>query len=155
MAVPVRVVFDDISSDWPQSIQVFDNNNREVDFRDPRNFRLSTANTTPRDIHDTMANGKLDIRKSLPALSFPAALQIGGLKRVQTRDVRRQSANLTYNGLNGDFSPAPYRMTTYVNRDEGYGLTNMPWISPYKVWEAYQANPALGTQISLGLKGTF
>ncbi len=146
MAVPVRVTFDRIVADRPQSIQVFDNSNREVDFHDPRNFRLNTANTTPRDIHDSMVNAKLDVRKSLAALPFPAALQLGGLQRRQTRDVRRQSVTLTYNGVGGDLSPAPYRFSTYVNQDEGSGFTNMPWISPYKVWEAYQANPALFTK---------
>jgi len=77
----------------------------------------------------------------------PAAVQIGGLTRVKVRDVRRQSINWTYNGPDGNAatpdSPEPYRMTNYVNQPEYFGFRNMPWVSTYKAWEAFVANPAL------------
>jgi len=61
--------------------------------------------------------------------------------------VRRESINWTYNGPDGNpatpDSPAPYAATTYVGQDDGYGFRNVPWISEYKVWSAYQQNPNL------------
>ncbi|MBI4626058.1 MAG: TonB-dependent receptor [Verrucomicrobia bacterium] len=147
MLNPVRVTFADINDVRPQTIRVFDNANREVDIYDSNNYRLNTAQSTPRPIIDSLTNGKLDIRRSLGFLSFPAAVQVGGLHRAQTRDVRRESINWTYNGLDGNAatpeSPAPYRVTTYVNQRENFGFRNMPWVSLYKAWDAFKANPSL------------
>jgi len=147
MQVPVRVTLADVNEDRPQTIEIFNNANQPVDFYNLNNYRLNTANSTPRYIRDDMMTAKLDVRKTLPWLPFPAALQAGASQRVQTRDIRRESINWTYNGPDGNAatidSPAPYGMTTYVNQKESFGFRNMPWVSVYKVWEAYKANPVL------------
>ncbi len=146
MASPVRVTLADFNEVRAQTIRVYDNSNREVDYYDLRNYRLTTANSQPRDIDDHMSTAKLDVRKSLPVLPFPAALQVGGAYREQKHDVRRYNNSWTYNPPGGDFTPARYATTTYVNRDDGFGFKNMPWVSPAKVWEAFQADPGLFTQ---------
>ncbi len=147
MAFPVRVTLADVQRDRPRTIQVFNAANQQVDPFDPNNYVLNTANSTPRYIRDEMVNGRLDVRKTLDFLALPSALQVGGFQRAQTRDVRRESINWTYNGLDGNpttlESPAPYRMTTYVGQDDGFGFVNVPWISERKLWEAFQANPNL------------
>ncbi len=147
MINPVRVSLADITTVRPQTIRVFDNANREVDIYDTNNYRLNTAQSTPRPIRDSLINGKLDVRRSLGFLSFPAAVQVGGLHRSQTRDVRRESINWTYNGPDGNPAtpdvPTPYRTTTYVNQPEYFGFRNMPFVSVYNAWDAFQANPAL------------
>ena len=144
---PARVVFENVDEDRPRSIQLFNNAGQPVDFFNLENYRLNTAASTPRYIRDDLVTAKLDARKSLGFLPFPAALQVGGLQRVQGRDVRRESINWTYNGPDGNpatiDSPAPYAMTTYVGQKESYGFRNMPWISVYKAWEAFKANPNL------------
>lgn len=147
MAFPVRVTLADVQRDRPGSIEVYNNANQRVDPFDPTNYTLSTANSTPRYIRDEMVNGKVDVRKALDLFAVPSALQVGVFQREQVRDVRRQSITYTYNGLDGNAataeSPAPYRMTTYVGQDDGFGFVNVPWISEYKLWQAYQANPNL------------
>ena len=144
---PVRVTFADVDEHRPRTIQAFDVNNREVDLYNLNNYRLNTANSTPRDINDQMTTAKLDVRKALTALPIPAAIQIGGAHRAQRRDVRRQTINWTYYGPDGNpntaESPAPYATTTYVGQYDHFGFSNMPWFSSYRVWDAYQANPAL------------
>jgi iron complex outermembrane recepter protein len=144
---PVRVTLADVNEHRPITIQAFDVNNREVDLYNLNNYRLNTANSTPRDINDQMTTAKLDVRKALPALPVPAAVQFGGSHRAQTRDVRRQNISWTYNGPDGNpstaDSPAAYATTTYVGQYDHFGFSNMPWFSSYKVWDAYQANPAL------------
>ena len=144
---PVRVSFAGINDIRPETIRVFDNTERELDLANLENYQLTSAASTPRVIRDGMTNGKLDVRKSLPALSFPAAIQVGGLRRVQVRDVRRESINWTYNGPDGNAatpdSPAPYRMVNYVNRPEYFGFSNMPFVSSATVWKAFAANPVL------------
>lgn len=147
MLNPVRVTFADINDVRPETIRVFDNANREVDINDLRNYRLNTAQSTPRPIWDSLTNAKVDVRRALGFMSFATALQVGGLHRSQTRDVRRESINWTYNGPDGNAAtpdtPLPFAMTNYIGEKEAFGFSNMPWVSLYKAWDAFQANPAL------------
>jgi iron complex outermembrane receptor protein len=147
MAFPVRVTLADVSEIQPGRIEVYNNANQRVNPFDPTNYVMNTANSTPRYIDDHMKNARLDLRRNLSGLRIPLTLQLGSSYRSQTRDVRRESINWTYNGPDGNpatpDSPAPYQMTTYVGQDDGYGFKNIPWISEYKVWSAYQANPNL------------
>ncbi len=145
--VPVRVSLANIDDVRPQTIRIYDNNERDFDLYNLENYQLNSAASTPRVIRDSLTNGKLDVRKSLPVFSIPAALQVGALRRVQVRDVRRESIAWTYNGPDGNAatpdSPAPYRMTNYVNQGENFGFRNMPWVSSTTVWKAFAANPVL------------
>jgi iron complex outermembrane receptor protein len=150
MTNPVRVTMADINELRPWTFRVFDNNNNEVDAYNLANYRLNTAQSTPRPIRDSLTTGKVDVRRTLGFLPFPAAVQVGGLGRVKVRDVRRESINWTYLGPDGNAatpdSPLPYRNVNYVNREEYFGFRNLPFVSNWKAWEAYQANPALWTK---------
>jgi TonB-dependent receptor len=147
---PVRVTLGDINELRPWSFQVFDNNNQPVDPNNLNNYRLNTAQSTPRPIRDSLTNLKLDVRRSLGFLPFQAAVQAGGLARLKVRDVRRESINWTYLGPDGNAatpdSPFPYRMTNYVNMPEFFGFGSLPYVSLWKAWEAYEANPNLWTK---------
>ncbi len=143
---PVRLTFRNFGEAGPTSIEAFDNSNRPVDFRDLRNYRLNTGNVQPRDIDDHVKNAKLDVRRSLSLFSLPFALQAGGSYREQTHDVRRYNLTWNYNGPGGDITPVRFGTTNYVNRDDGYGFKNMPWVSSAKAWSAFKDNPALFTQ---------
>ncbi len=145
---PARVRFSEINEIRPGKIEVFNNANQPIDLADVRSYRLSTANSTPRDSDDIIDGANVDVRKQLHFLPVPAAVQIGGRSKTQTRDVRRQNMTWNYNGLNGSFSPAPYLSPVYRNDATGPkadGVTT-PQISPKLVWEAFQGNPALFTQ---------
>ncbi len=145
--VPVRVSFAKIDDVRPQSIQVFDNTERPFDLTNLDNYQVNSATSTPRVIRDGLTNGKLDVRKTLPMLSFPAALQIGGLRREQIRDVRRESINWNYNGPDGNpatpDSPSLFANKIYVNQSENFGFRNMPFVSTANALRAFQANPTL------------
>ncbi len=145
--VPLRVSFANIDDVRPQTIQAFDNNGREFDLNNLDNYQLNGASSQQRMVKDRLTNAKLDVRRSLPVLPFPAAIQVGGLERIQLRDARRENIAWTYNGPDGNpatpDAPSPYRMTTYVNQEENFGFRNMPWVSTFKAWQAYESNPAL------------
>jgi TonB-dependent receptor len=72
------------------------------------------------------------------------------MMREKVRDVRRESINWTYAGPDGDIAtidvPTPYRMTNYVNRPEYFGFHSLPFVSLWKAWEAYEADPRLWTK---------
>jgi iron complex outermembrane recepter protein len=147
LAEPARVVFSNITSLRPGKIQAFNNANQEIDLSNVNSYRLSSANSTPRDSDDIIDGANLDVRKQLRFLPVPAAVQLGGRTKTHTRDTRRQNTTWTYNGLNGSFSPAPYLSLVYKNDATGPrsdGVTT-PQISPALVWEAYAQNPALFT----------
>ncbi len=145
--VPVRVSFARIDDVRPQSIQAFDNTERPFDLTNLDNYQVNSATSTPRVIRDGLTNGKVDVRKTLPALPFPAALQVGGLRREQIRDIRRESINWNYNGPDGNpatpDSPSLFRNTVYVNQSENFGFRNMPYVSTANALRAFQANPNL------------
>lgn len=143
---PVRVAFSDVGPTQPGGIQVLDNGGQAVDVYNINNYVLTTANSTPRDISDKFDAGSLDLRKNLTRFPVPASLQIGGQQRQQTRDVKRQSITWTYNGPGGNQSPAPYLTDVYTNQDNHFGYRNLPWVSHYKAWDAFQSNPALFTK---------
>lgn len=147
---PVRLTLADVDQHRPLTIRAFDNNNNEVDLYNLNNYRITTANSTPRYIVDRMNTAKLDVRKALPLLRFPAALQVGGSFRGQLRDVRRQSMGWNYNGPDGNpntpGSAALYQTRLYVNQNDGFGFRNLPWVSSYRAFSAFQANPALFAQ---------
>ena len=145
--LPVRVSFAKIDDIRPQVIQVFDNTERPFDLTNLDNYQVNSATSTPRVIRDSLANGKLDVRKTLPMLSFPAAIQVGGLRRVQIRDVRRESINWNYNGPDGNpatpDSPALFGNKVYVNQSESFGISNLPFVSTANALRAFQTNPTL------------
>lgn len=148
LAEPARVSFSEINAMRPGKIEVFNNANQRIDLADVRSYRLTTANSTPRDSDEIIDGAHLDVRKQLNFLPVPAAIQIGGRSKTQTRDIRRQNLSWTYNGMAGSFSPAPYLSPVYKNDATGPksdGATT-PQISPKLVWEAYEKNPALFTQ---------
>lgn len=70
-------------------------------------------------------------------------MEVGATQRDQTRDIRRYNMNWTYNGVNGDRSPAPFESPVVNNRDNYYGFGSFPHVSPIQAWKAYEANPAL------------
>jgi len=145
---PARVRFSEISELRPGKIEAFNNANQPIDLGDVRSYRLSTANSTPRDSDDIIDGANLDVRKQVNFLPVPAAVQLGGRSKIQTRDVRRQNMTWNYTGLNGSFSPAPYVSPVYKNDATGPrsdGATT-PQISPKLVWEAFAKNPTLFSQ---------
>ncbi len=143
LRVPVRVVFREINEVRPAVIEVRDNSNALVDYTDPNNYQLTTANSTPRRTDDRFESGFADVRRSLNFLPFPASLQLGGQERNHTRDIRRRNENWTYNGINGDRSPVPFLSKVHTNEYHYYGFRGFPLISPKLAWESFQANPAL------------
>lgn len=143
---PVRVALLDVGSHGPGRIQVTDNSNTPINVYDISNYRLNTAGSTPRQAEDTFTAGNVNVRKQIHGFRLPASLQVGGAWQLQTRDIRRESSTWTYNGMNGDFSPAPFMSVLDPGRTDVVNLEALPHISSTKAWAAFQANPALFTQ---------
>lgn len=151
LAVPVRLNYRGIRDGNISDFEVFDNSERPVDAFNLGNYTITSASGVPNtDIRATITGGGVDVRRQLGFLPFPAAVQIGGLHRVQTNDdVRLDGRTYNYNGSNGDRSAAPYLADVYYGTRKfstfGY-KPHVPWVSPHKVWAAFAANPSLFSQ---------
>jgi iron complex outermembrane receptor protein len=148
---PARLEYRNINDVRPESLKIFDNNNREVDLYDINNYQLNTVNSTPRRTREDFESGSVDIGRMLGFLSFPASVQLGAQQRTQTRDIRRRNENWTYNGINGDRSPAPFVSPVYKGQYHYYGFNNLPHLSPILAYQAYQSNPSLFTKTAAQL----
>ena len=150
MVQPVRVSFTDIGPDRPGTIQVFNPANQLVDIYNIENYRGTTVTDQPIRNRTRIKAGNFNLRRRLDVFPFPTALQIGGLRKVQTLDIRTQNIAWTFNGPDGNpatiESLAPYQAQVYKNQDSHYGFKNIPWLSGAKLWSAAQANPLLVTQ---------
>ncbi|MDO8540304.1 MAG: TonB-dependent receptor [Opitutaceae bacterium] len=148
--VPARVSFSNISpvgkGDSTTVVEAFDNSGRPLELNDMANYRVTTATIATRDITDNMAFGDLNVRRRLGFLSFPAAVQLGGLHRIQKRDSRIPSVAYTYNGSNGSRSAKPYQYQTYVNQDSGFGARNIPFLNVGRASRAFKADSSLFAQ---------
>ena len=149
---PVRVTFREDAGPRPAVLQVFDNNNNEVNFYDPNQYLLATANSTPRQTVDVFKSGSADLRRELRVFNFPFSVEVGGSRREQDRDIRRRNENWTYNGIAGDRAPTPFLSPVYKNQYHYYGFNNFPQISPKIAWEEFQKNPALFSKTAAQLR---
>ncbi len=147
MNQPVRVEFHDIELVRPTTIRVFDNNNRELDIDDINNYRLNTATSNDyRDHKENVFGGDLNLKRRLSILEMPTSVQIGGLYRAQVRDRREWNRQWTYNGMNGNISPAPFVGQVYSHRPNYFSFDNIPWTSTNRAVDAWEQDPGLFTQ---------
>jgi TonB-dependent receptor len=144
---PFRVVLADVDAIQPGTIRAFANDGREIDLYDINNYRVNNGSLLTRDVSDRLTSLDLTVQRRLRSLPFPASVQAGGLWRGQARDSRRTSETYTYNGVNGNFSAAPYRNQVYVGRNSHFGLPGLvaPWTSKHRAFQAWRENPALFT----------
>ena len=148
---PSRLVFRNVNAARPETLQIFDNNNREVDLYKINNYQLSTVNSTPRNTREDFESASADLGRQIEVLRFPMTVQVGAQQRTQTRDIRRRNENWTYNGINGDRSPAPFVSPVYNGQYHYYGFRNLPHLSPILAYNAYQATPGLFTKTAAQL----
>lgn len=142
---PIRINFLDIAGDHPGRIEVFDATNQPFDWRDLSNYRPTTTNVADTNTINLAGNGYVNVRRRLDFLPFPAALQIGGAQRIQRLDTNPQAINLTFNGP-ANATAEPYGMQVYRDMDSHYGYFGIEWMSPVRVFQAYQADPTLYTK---------
>lgn len=146
---PVRVGLLDFNSDrLPTTVEVFDSANQPVDYYSIDSFRGTTATSGQTENHGEFKSGSLSIERSVDVFPFPASVEVGGARRVETQDLRPQNSAWTFRGPSGNGldSLAPYQTQVYRNVDSHYGFQNVPWLSPTRAWNAAQENPSLFTQ---------
>lgn len=141
---PVRVSLLGVNEDRPAEIHVFSNTNEEIDIYNIDNYRVASATDNPQIQEAGYRAGNFDVRRRLDIFSFPTAIEIGGLHRIQTLDARRESKAWTYTGA--DATARQFMYDVYVNEKAHLGFKNFQGISANKAYAAHVANPNLFTQ---------
>ena len=151
---PVRVSFTGTGGgQQPAGLQVFDNNNNLVDINDLANYKIDAGQEVFYRNTAEVTYADFKINRRLNNFSFPCSLEIGGAQTTKEYKNRLWVANLTYNGPDGnpatvDTIPDSFRMQVYNYgpdlRINGGG--NPPFLSPNRVWAAWEANPNLFTK---------
>jgi iron complex outermembrane recepter protein len=145
--VPIRVSLLELGAARPGTLQVFDNNNQRVDYRDLRNYKTTGSDGPTRgDNRETMDLGDFSIRRLLPALPVPVSVQVGGSEKIQTRDVRRQSLTWTYTSPDADQSATRFLSPNFSSFDNYFGFGKIPWTSPWRAYDLWQQSPSMFTK---------
>ncbi|MEO6006252.1 MAG: TonB-dependent receptor [Opitutus sp.] len=119
---------------------------------DLSNYRLGTLRDDPIDGLAQSKEAKGEIGRSFN-MSFPLKVSLGFDVREETRDNRRYQNDYTYLGADGvantaDDNAATYLDKTYLGVDPYWGYSPIQWVDPYKLSDAFDANPGwfrLGT----------
>ncbi len=150
LVAPVRITYAGITNEGPGRMEAFNNAGQPVDWHSISNYRITGANSSLRDVGDTVASADLSVRRQVTLSGVTLGLQAGAAHRWQQRDTRRRDLAWTYNGLDGNpataEAPTPYAATVYADRPAVFGFERIPWVSPHQAWRAYQADPRLFSQ---------
>jgi iron complex outermembrane recepter protein len=152
--MPVRVTFRGIRDGKIDSVQVFDNDNQEIDPLDINNYQVTgaTGNAVRRS---TMGITTLELsgKRQLMLFGVPGAIQTGASWRDQLADKNTIDRQIipSYSGVNGDRSAAPFVGEHWygarkLELETWPGNSYVPWVSPYKTWQIYQQSPNLFTE---------
>jgi len=143
---PIRVNFLGIGKDQPGKIEVFDNNGQPFNWLELNNYTFGTANSATTHNEADNFTAYLNARHKFQNFAYPTSLQIGAAYRLQTIDNRQESYAYNFNGPDGLTPTAtvkPYANQVYVGMDSKYGFKDIDWVSPYRAYQAYLANPLL------------
>jgi len=150
--VPVRVTFRDINDLAPGTTEVFTNANQPFDIYDINNFDLTAASTSTNDRRDDMLTGMINAKRSINMFSFPLSVQVGGARKVNSREQINGNESFTYNGINGDRSAAAFAAKVYVDQKrptlssvERAGSHTPAYASPHYGFAAMEKTPGLFT----------
>ncbi|MDP3071786.1 MAG: TonB-dependent receptor [Opitutaceae bacterium] len=147
-----RVLFDNIN--WesiPGKITALDANGAVIDYTRASNYRITNVFTAPRDAVDKIKEGRVNVKRDLPFLPFPASLKLGGLIQQQDREIDRALNGYTFVGPDGLPNTADDSADRYLDpksnipkNEFGFGAIQYP--SAYTLYSLFKSNPAYFTQ---------
>ena len=111
------------------------------------NYHLNTAQNSPVDGKAKMKGAYSDVTRQLEVMNLPLNVRLGASVREEDRDNRRYQEQWTYVGPDGvastvDDNAAQYTNSNYNGVDPYFGEPAIQWVDPYKLANAYRANPS-------------
>ncbi len=147
LVAPVRIAYSGIAAEGPGGMAAYNNAGQAVDWHKIENYRITGASSSLRTVGDQVATADLSVRRQFNVAGTTVGVQAGGAHRWQQRDTRRADINWTHNGPDGNpataEAPTPYAAQVYARRPTVFGFEDIPWVSPHRAWQAFQADPRL------------
>ena len=143
-----QVRFESIVDGIPGRISVMGRNGQPFDFSRLANWNTAQiqARSGLAESMDDVFNYKLDVKRDLDFLpwqdQFRVALKAGFLREETLKKKWGRGTNYRETYTGPAITSNDYLDTTYVGETPGYGLKEQEWISVYRLYDIYQANPS-------------
>jgi TonB-dependent receptor len=151
----VTVRFRDIFYLRPGRIEVTEGpNDTPVDPYDLRSYVLNTSSSDFRESSDLQRSAFANVRRDFEVRRVPISLKLGADIRESARDIRGGTVPYTHRGADGRTSTTPADPLgtddgaaflldeVFSQRTGPYGFPKIQWLSNFKAWEYYSANPS-------------
>ncbi|MBL9206264.1 MAG: carboxypeptidase regulatory-like domain-containing protein [Opitutaceae bacterium] len=142
-----RIAFENIQDGVPGSVKVDDRFGVPFNFTDLSKWNTPTiqARSGKAESLDDVFNYKFDLRRELDFLPWNAvrlAFKTGFLREETLKKKWGLGTGYRQTYVGPALSTADYLDNTYVGYDPGFGFAPQQWISTYRLYDIYAANPA-------------
>jgi len=141
-----RVALTEFKDGIPGSVKVDDRFGAPFNFTDLSKWNTPTiqARSGKAESLDDVFNYKFDLRRELDFLPWDAvrlAFKTGFLREETLKKKWGLGTGFRQTYVGPALTSADYLDTTYVGNDPGFGFSPQQWISTYRLYDIYAANP--------------
>ena len=146
-----RVLFDQIGKpSLANKITTLDAAGNPIDWTKLANYRVGVVETAPRDGYNTLKQARLNVRRELEFLPFPASLKVGGSVSQDNRDMLRQLNSYTFVGADGIANTADDSAGAFIDAksyvEKWRFVPGQEFASSYQLADLFKKNPNYFTQ---------
>ena len=140
---------DDLASGFQYGLELGDPNTGTKDAYDASNYRVDKVQLSTFDNRSSFSTASFNVEHVFGNLPFGAAVKMGTLFSEQMLATERGANRMTMlNDTTSDLDPmmrykeaSAYIDYSYSNVSPGFGLPNIQWVSPEKVYQAWLQHP--------------
>jgi iron complex outermembrane receptor protein len=142
-----QIRFEDIRDGNPGKVTIFDRFGNPFDYTKLSNWQVPTiqARSGKAESLDDVFNYKLDVRRDLDFLPWDfvkLSAKAGYLREETLKKKWGLGTNYRQTYAGPALSVNDYIDNTYLGYDPGFGFQPQEWISTYRLYDIYAANPA-------------
>lgn len=142
-----QIKFENIADGIPGSVKIYDRNGNQFDYTKLANWTIPTiqARSGKAESLDDVFNYKLDVTRNLDFIPTDA-VKLSAKAGFLREDTLKKKWGLGTGYRQTYAGPAltvnDYFDTTYVGYSPGFGFQPQEWISTYRLYDVYAANPS-------------
>ncbi|MSU22195.1 MAG: TonB-dependent receptor [Opitutus sp.] len=141
-----QIRFEKIADGVPGATSVYDRNGNAFAFTKLANWTVPTiqARSGKAESLDDVFNYKLDVRRELDFLPWKSArlaVKTGFLREETLKKKWGLGTGFQQTYVGPALTPNDYLDTTYLAQNPGFGFAPQEWISTYRLYDVYKANP--------------
>jgi TonB-dependent receptor len=141
-----QIKFENIADGIPGTTTVYDRNGAVFNYQRLANWNVPTiqARSGKAESLDDVFNYKADVRRELNVLPWQSvrlAAKTGFLREVSVKKKWGLGTGYQQTYTGPALTANDYLDTTYLGQDPGFGFAPQEWISTYRLYDIYKANP--------------